>query len=213
LPKPLIPDWFPDHHPFYLPASVAQRVERDFRPTRIFLNIPYASKYSSLEVAVLSTATAYDLEPIMSKEKLRLEVRMRKIVELMLSSRYGFTDLTYSKRMNMPFELGLLLAWGKETFVISSRLTPTVRALSDLNFGDIQFHDNRVYQLIAKFSAWIEKTVTRKRLSLTTLKTRYRRWQAIRRSLGQDFDRLTPAQLAKLVGVAEDEFSLLFSGK
>jgi hypothetical protein len=130
LPKPLIPDWFPDHHPFYLPASVAARVERDFNPARIFLNIPYAAKYSSLEVAVLSTATAYDLEPIMSKEKLRLEVRMRKIVELILSSRFGFTDLTYSRRMNMPFELGLLLAWGKETFVISSRPTSTVRARS-----------------------------------------------------------------------------------
>jgi hypothetical protein len=28
---------------------------------------------------------------------------------------------------------------------------------------------------------------------------------------GRDFDRLTPAQLAKLVGVAEDAFSLRFS--
>ncbi len=147
----------------------------------------------------------------MAKEGLRLEVRMRKIVELMLSCRYGFTDLSYARRMNMPFELGLLLAWGKETFVVSSHATRTVKALSDLNFGDIEFHGKRVGHLIEKFSKWIERTASSKRLRLTTLRTRNRRWQIIRRSLGQDFDRLTPAQLARLVGVAEDEFSLRFS--
>jgi hypothetical protein len=113
--------------------------------------------------------------------------------------------------MNMPFELGVLLAWGKETFVITSHPTRTIRSLSDLNFGDVEFHRRTVRLLIEKFSKWIERTAASKRLSTATLLTRYRRWQAIRRSLGKDFDRLTPAELAKLVGVAEDEFSVRFS--
>jgi hypothetical protein len=50
--------------------------------------------------------------------------------------------------MNMPFELGVLLAWGKETFVISAHPTRTIQALSDLNFGDIEFHRQRAKVLI-----------------------------------------------------------------
>jgi hypothetical protein len=103
------------------------------------------------------------------------------------------------------------LAWGKETFVITSRRTRTIKALSDLNFGDIEFHEGKARLLIEKFSRWIERTASSKRLKSSTLLTRYRRWLAIRRSLGRDFDRLSPAQLAKLVGVAEDAFSLRFS--
>jgi hypothetical protein len=214
LAGPLLPTWLPDHHPFYVSPATAERIQRGFRPNRIFLNIPYASRYSDLEVAVLSTATAYGLDPCMAKERSRLEVRMRKIVELMLTCQYGFTDLSYAGRMNMPFELGVLLAWGKETFVISAHPTRTIQALSDLNFGDIEFHRRRVKVLIEKFSRWIERTAVTKRLSSSTLLTRYRRWQTLRRSLGADFDRLTPAQLANLVGVAEDEFSLrFFDGK
>ncbi len=34
--------------------------------------------------------------------------------------------------MNMPFELGVLLAWGKETFVITSRATRTIALGSEL---------------------------------------------------------------------------------
>jgi hypothetical protein len=211
LAGPLIPSWLPDQHPFYISVPTARRVRRNFKPNRIFLNIPYASRYSNLEAAVLSTATAYDLDPCMGKERSKLEIRMRKIVELILTSKYGFTDLSYATRMNMPFELGVLLAWGKETFVISSHPTRTVKALSDLNFGDIEFHRGTAKLLIEKFSRWIERTASSKRLKSSTLLTRYRRWQAIRRSLGRDFDRLTPAQLARLVGVAEDEFSLRFS--
>jgi hypothetical protein len=118
LADPLIPSWLADDHPFYVSSPTAERVRRGFRPNRIFLNIPYASRYSNLEVAVLSTATAYDLDPCMAKERSKLEIRMRKIVELVLTCKYGFTDLSYATRMNMPFELGVLLAWGKETFVI-----------------------------------------------------------------------------------------------
>jgi hypothetical protein len=211
LVGPLIPDWLPDHHPFFVSSPTGERVRRDFRPNRIFLNVPYSSKYSNLEAAVLSTATAYGLHPCMAKEQSRLEIRMRKIVELILTCNYGFTDLSYASRKNMPFEFVILLAWGKETFVITSHRTRTIKTLSDLNFGDIEFHEGRVRLLIEKFSRWIERTASTKRLKSSTLLTRYRRWQAIRRSLGRDFDRLTPAQLAKLVGVAQDEFSLRFS--
>ena len=178
---PLVPSWLPDHHPFYVSAPTALRISQNFQPNRIFLNIPDSSRYSNLEAAVLSTATAYGLHPCMAKEESRLEVRMRKIVELILTCQYGFTDLSYAARMNMPFELGILLAWGKETFVITSRRTRTIKALSDLNFGDIEFHEGKARLLIEKFSKWIERTASSKRLKSSTLLTRYRRFVHRRR--------------------------------
>ena len=74
---PLIPRWLPDHHPFYVSPATADRIRRGFKPNRIFLNIPYAARYSNLEVAVLSTATAYDLHPCMAKERSKLGDRKK----------------------------------------------------------------------------------------------------------------------------------------
>jgi len=77
LADPLIPSWLPDDHPFYVSSPTAERLRRGFRPKRIFLNIPYAARYSNLEVAVLSTATAYDLDPCMAKDGRSAVARMK----------------------------------------------------------------------------------------------------------------------------------------
>jgi hypothetical protein len=54
---------------------------------------------------VLSTATAYDLDPCMAKERSKLKIRMRKIVELVLTCKglkrgqtpFGYVRETYSR--------------------------------------------------------------------------------------------------------------------
>lgn len=119
-PKPLIPDWFPSSHPLNLPQSARRAIARDFNPDAVFLNIPYSRRYTNLEVAMISTLTAYGLVPQMAKTRVGLEVRLHKIAALMLGCGYGVTDLTYVRRMNMPLELGVLLAWSKHTFVASA---------------------------------------------------------------------------------------------
>lgn len=175
------------------------------------MNIPYGPSYSRLEVAVLSTVTAYDMIPRMARDRTRMEVRLQKIVELILSCPYGLTDLSYARRMNMPLELGLLLAYGKETFVTTSRGYGALKSISDLNFCDLHNHGGSVRAMVVGLSRWIEQNCSAKRLRTKTLLQRYRRLQKVRGELGDDFDKLTPQQVVRLLGVAQDELGMLLS--
>ncbi len=160
----------------------------------------------------MSTAYAYGLTPVTARERSRTEVRLLKITELILTCKYGFTDLSYVTRMNMPLELGLLLAFGKETFVASKKRYSALRTISDLNFSDIHYHEGRIRRLIVALSRWIEQNCSPKRLTTETLLQRYRRLRRLRRTLGDDFDRLRPEEISKLLGVAEDEFRMKLAG-
>jgi hypothetical protein len=137
-----------------------------------------------------------------------LEIRAQKIFELILSCRYGLTDLSYQRRLNMPLELGLLLALGKETFVITARKYGALRSISDLNFGDIYHHGGSVRNLILRLSHWIEQTCSKKHLATESLIQRYRRTLRVHRLLGADFDRHLPDIISGLLLVAEDEFRM-----
>ncbi len=209
---PTLPTWIPPDQPLYVNTAIRRRIRREFDPRGIFLNVPYSNRYSNLEVAIISTVTAYDLNPRMARERSRTEVRLLKITELMLACRYGLTDLSYEKRMNMPLELGLLLAFGKETFIASGRKYSSLRTISDLNFSDIHYHEGSVRRLIGALSRWVEGTCSKKRLTTHTLVQRYRRLRKLRRSLGDDFDRLKPEEIAMVLGVVRDEFQLTLEG-
>ncbi|HWC64629.1 MAG TPA: hypothetical protein VG777_01000, partial [Thermoanaerobaculia bacterium] len=206
--EPLVPDWFGHAHPLHISAEQRRQIRRGFDSNGIFLNIPYSPRYSNLEIAILSTVTAYGLVPYMAKDRTTLEIRIQKIVRLMLQCRFGLSDLSYALRLNMPLELGLQLAWGKEVFVVTKKRYRNLRSISDLNFADIHAHEGRPEQLIADLSRWIERNYSTRRLTDSQLKERYRRWLRIRRSLGTDFDRLTPTEIAGMIDIANDEFAL-----
>lgn len=146
----------------------------------------------------------------MAKEEIGLSVRLHKIARMILSCGYGFTDLTYVKRMNLPFELGLLLAWGKDTFVASAMPYQSLRTISDLNFGDVFYHQRSVHRLINGVASWLRQHYSEKQFSLAVLLERYRRWQRIRKAVGRDFDNLTPEQIGKMIEIAKEEFKLRF---
>ncbi len=207
-PNALIPRWFPASHPLSLSPGAQDALKREFDPHGIFLNIPYADRYTNLELAILATVTAYGLVPRMAKSRVGLEVRLQKIARLMLSCAYGITDLTYGTRMNMPLELGLLLAWGKDTFVVSSQPYKNLRTISDLNFGDIRFHRGAVRRLIRELSRWVEQNCSAQRFGIGALLKRYRRLRTIRTSLGDDFDKLTPSVITTVLGIIKEEFSI-----
>ncbi len=208
----ILPDWMPPDHPLHLHAPLRRRIRAGFDGSGIFLNIPYSSRYTRLEVGIMATVTAYDLTPWMARQRLRVEMRLLKIVEMMLTCRYGLTDLSYVKRLNMPLELGLLLAFGKENFITSGKPYGAVKSISDLNFADIHYHRGRVRELIAGLSRWIEQSCSPKRLSAATLYGRYLRLWRIRRKLGSDFDKLRPQEISALLGIAADEFQLRLGG-
>jgi hypothetical protein len=144
----------------------------------------------------------------MARERSRTEVRMTKIVELMLTSQYGFTDLSYVRRMNMPLELGMLLAFGKETFIASNKHYGALRTVSDLNFADIHDHEGKPRRLIKALAKWIEQACGKEPLSTDSLVQCYRRVWRVRTQLGDDFDRLTPQQIARLISVAREALDL-----
>jgi len=210
--RPILPSWISSDQPLHLNSTIRRRILREFDPAGIFLNIPYSRHYTNLEVAIISTVTAYGLLPRMARERLRMEMRLLKIAELVLACNYGFTDLSYLTRMNMPLELGLLLAFGKETLVVSRSRYSALKTISDLNFADIHYHEGRIRKLIVTLSRWIEQTCSRKRLRTETLLRRYRQLRRVRRSLGDDFDRLKAGEVSKLLGVAEDEFRMKLAG-
>ena len=108
----------------------------------------------------------------------------------------------------MPFELGLVLAFGKDKFVTSSGSFRALKSISDLNFADIHDHGGTVTGLVKKLSRWIEQNCSTKRIKTETLMGRYRRLQTIRTRLGADFEKLTPQEIAKFLGVVQDEFNM-----
>jgi hypothetical protein len=158
-------------HPAYLPASLRRQIRRRFDPRGIFLNIPYAPRCTRLELAIVSTATAYGLRPVLAKQQV---------------------VFSYEKRMNMPFELGIMIALGKDCFVVSQRRYSGLASISDLNLGDIHYHECDPLALIGAFSRWIESNCSRRRLAHRLLAERYAAFVRLRRAVGQDdFDRLT----------------------
>lgn len=211
--RPILPSWISSDQPLYLNPAIRRRISHRYNPRGIFLNIPHSDRYTKLEIAIVSTVTAYGLTPRMARERLRTEVRFLKIIELMLTCAYGFTDLSYLTRMNMPLELGLLLAFGKETFVASHGRYTALATISDLNFTDIHYHDGGIRRLVVALSRWIEQTCSRKRIRTGTLLQRYRQLRRLRSALGDDFDRLRPEEISKLLGVAKDEFRMQLAGE
>jgi hypothetical protein len=144
----------------------------------------------------------------MAKQDPSMAVRIHKIAQMILSCKYAFTDLTYIKRMNMPFELGLLLAWGKVSFVICEKNHQAIRTISDLNFGDVHSHKGSANELITRLGGWLAQQFPRKRASIPILQQRYRRWQKLRKALGADFDQLAPHEIDKMMKIAQKEYRM-----
>lgn len=113
----------------------------------------------------------------------------------------------------MPFELGILLAWGKDNFVVSAKRYESLQRISDLNFGDIHYHERSVEKLIKSLSAWLKQHYPKRAISLSVLLRRYRRWQKIRRELGRDFDQLSPQDIDQMLKIAEDEYKIELPGR
>jgi hypothetical protein len=82
----------------------------------VFLNFPYDGQFVPLYLAYIAGVCAFKLIPRVALELPGGERRLNRIVELILSCRYSFHDLSRveldlrrprTPRMNMPFELGL----------------------------------------------------------------------------------------------------------
>ncbi len=91
------------------------RIKGEYGPYNIFINIPYLDEYADLQAAIIATVLKVGMIPQMAS--LRSEgqaVRLCKICEMMQTSKYCITDVSYDSSHNIPFELGFFLALGRQ---------------------------------------------------------------------------------------------------
>jgi hypothetical protein len=125
----------------------------------VFLNIPYDPAFRELYLAYIAGVSSFSLVPRATLEIPGGERRMDRILALIQSCRYSLHDLSRveldlhfprTPRFNMPFELGLAVAWQKlgprnhTWFVFETMPRRAEKSLSDLSGTDIYIHHGTV---------------------------------------------------------------------
>ena len=125
----------------------------------VFLNIPYDSKYQNLCLAFICGISALGFVPRATLEIPGGIRRLDRIFKLIQGCRFSVHDLSRveldkkrppTPRFNMPFELGLSVAWqrvGKKKhtwFVYEVKDRRLAKSLSDLNGTDAYIHGGTV---------------------------------------------------------------------
>lgn len=130
------------------------------RPRNVFLNIPYDAGFERLYLAFIAGISAFGLVPRATLEIPGGQRRLDRIIELIRACRYSVHDLSRvqldrtpppTPRFNMPFELGLAVAWaalrrpGTHTwFLFESQDRRLEKSLSDLRGTDANIHGGTV---------------------------------------------------------------------
>jgi len=128
-------------------------------PADVFLNIPYDSGFQEIYLAYLAGISAFGLVPRTTLEIPGGTRRLDRIFSLIQNCQYSVHDLSRveldrkrppTPRFNMPFELGLSVAWeriGRSKhvwFVFEAKNRRLAKSLSDLNGTDAYIHDGKV---------------------------------------------------------------------
>lgn len=126
--------------------------------TKVFLNLPYDSNFENLFLAYICAAHAMGLVPRVTLEIPGGARRLDRIFALIQHCAFSVHDLSRvqldrfrprTPRFNMPFELGLAVAWEKTGqahlwFVMESLNRRLAKSLSDLNGTDPYIHREKV---------------------------------------------------------------------
>ena len=125
----------------------------------VFLNIPYDARFRRLYLAYIVGLTELGLQPHATLGIPGGERRLDRIFALIQRCRYSIHDLSRveidrshppTPRFNMPFELGLAIAWEKLNptrhtwFVCESKIRRVQKSLSDLDGSDALVHEGNV---------------------------------------------------------------------
>jgi hypothetical protein len=138
-----------------MPITPKPRVE----PDACFLNIPYDQPFENLYLAYIVGLTAHGLVPRATLGFPRDARRLERIFSLIQTCRYSVHDLSRiqldrtpprAPRFNMPFELGLAVAWtslnvDRHSWIGCDSLQHRpLKSISDLNGTDFHIHHGRV---------------------------------------------------------------------
>lgn len=128
-------------------------------PADVFLNVPYDKKFERLFLAYVAGISAFGHVPRTTLEIPGGLRRLDRIFELIQACRFSIHDLSRveldhrkprTPRFNMPFELGLSVAWERTSkrkhtwFVFESVPHRLAKSLSDLNGTDPYIHDGTI---------------------------------------------------------------------
>jgi len=135
-------------------------VQRRQRPrAEVFLNLPYDAQFQNLYFAYLASVCAFGLYPRVTLEIPGPARRLDRIFQLIQRCEYSIHDLSRvqidriaprTPRFNMPFELGLAVAWAKTGgrnhvwFAMESVAYRLAKSLSDLNGTDPYVHGGTI---------------------------------------------------------------------
>jgi hypothetical protein len=123
----------------------------------VFLNIPYDSQFSRLYLAYITALSAMGFLPRATLGITGIR-RLDRIASLIESCSYSVHDLSRvqldrhipsTPRFNMPFELGLAVAWARANpqhkwFIFEARNRRLSKSLSDLDGTDPFIHEGTV---------------------------------------------------------------------
>jgi hypothetical protein len=123
----------------------------------VFLNIPYDPQFTRLYLAYIAALSAMGFLPTATLG-IAGNRRLDRIASLIERCAYSIHDLSRvqldpaaprTPRFNMPFELGLAVAWAQEHpehkwFVFESTRRRLNKSLSDLDGTDAYIHDGTV---------------------------------------------------------------------
>ncbi len=134
----------------------------------VFLNIPYDQKFRSLYIAYIAGLVHLGFVPRVTLGIPSGVRRLDKILEQIQGCRYSIHDMSRvglnrdapfaTPRFNMPFELGLAVAWEKLNpkkhtwFVFEAKAYRIQKSLSDLNGTDPQIHGGQVIGVMRELS-------------------------------------------------------------
>lgn len=138
----------------------------------VFLNIPYDTQFERLYLAYIAGITAFGLEPHATLEIPGGARRLDRIFELLSSCAFSIHDLSRvqldrkaprTPRFNMPFELGLAVAWeklgNKHTWFVCEALDRRIlKSLSDLNGSDVYIHGGGVRGVFRELCSAFRRT-------------------------------------------------------
>ena len=142
----------------------------------VFINCPFDPDYNQLLPPLLFCVVYFDYQPRISLEISDSgQLRLDKIIELILASKYSIHDLSRIRstksdeyfRLNMPFEFGIdhgirktsKKHKTKQVLVLEASKYEYQKGISDINGMDIAHHNNSVEDLIKVVRDWFASTV------------------------------------------------------
>ena len=136
---------------------------------KVFLNIPYDEEYlQTLLPAVVTACWAFRLQPFRLSEDVT-GPRLQRLFDHILQSEFVITDLSRSRRMNMPFEVGLAYGCGRSCAILVDNQLTRERDISDLKGLDLLQHREDRDELIRLLCNWFKARFRQRKWSTTSL--------------------------------------------